>query len=237
MDEHASPIGPASSRDAVERRGDWTVEREELFAWLTATASQAASVYAGAVAILRDDQIPGRHYFIWHTIREIRSVLPRAINGGGTVRFEPAPLISALAAAWRQDELPLAELGAADASAEPDVSGELPTLTISLAVASAVVRLVNGSEAVRIRFSDANQQALAKVLGRDVPPYVAIAWSKAFADAPKYAHIPDKPHPIDETANAVEGFLAFEATLMTITRKSFENMDELDAILARANRS
>jgi hypothetical protein len=110
-------------------------------------------------------------------------------------------------------------------------------VSVSPAVAAAVAELISAHDAVAPRFREANQKALTTILGRDVPPYVARAWTKAFEDAPKYAHVPDLPHPVDETANAIEGFQGFEATLMTITRKSFENMDELDAILARANRS
>ena len=41
----------------------------------------------------------------------------------------------------------------------------------------------------------------------------------------------------DVRRSAIEHFHAFESTLMTITRRSFENMDELDDILQRANSS
>lgn len=229
----------------VEPRGPWNDGRRDLLGWLGENAPLACTIYEGAVAIIDDDGIPGRNYFIWHAVREIRAAIPRAINGPSR-RFDADPHVKKLAAAWRADGQPLAapasglmgaEPGGIEPGAEPDPSQGPSTITISQEVAAAVVHLVNEFELGSTKFSDANQQALTNILGREVPGHIGKAWTDAFKLAPKFAHLPDKPPTIDELGNAVTGFYEFEDTLMTITRKSFENMDDLDAILASTKRS
>jgi hypothetical protein len=202
-------------------------------------APSVAAVYAGAVVIVNDNDIPGRDLFVWHAIREIRRVLPVALNGGvRTTWWNSTAQIRGIARQWRREMLPLSGGVSASAAAEPTSASSSPDgYRISAELADSIARLIEASEAVGTTLTESNQQALSGVLGREIPTYVVRAWSKAFEMAPGYAHIPDKPHDIDVIANAIEQFEAFESTLMTITRKSFENMDELDDILRRANRS
>lgn len=230
----------------MDARGPWNDDRFDLLHWLEENAPLACTIYQGAVAIVEDDGIPGRNYFIWHAVREVRAAIPRAINGPSK-RFDADPHIKRLAAAWRVAGHSLTDPGGGlldvsqprgiDPGAEPDPSQAPSTFTISQEVAAAVVQLVNDFEGGSTRFSDANQRALTNILGREVPPHIGKAWSDAFKLAPKFAHLPNKPPTVDELNNAVTGFLAFERTLMTIIRKSFENMDDLDAILASTKRS
>ena len=219
-------------------RGDWTPDRLELYQWLDARAPSVAPVYAGAVAIVDDDEVPGRDLLIWHAIREMRNGLPVALAGGGRkARWDPTSQIKAVANVWRRERLPINEGGVVLEAADPDSSGSDRVYRVSSELVDLISQLIADSEAVGTSLTEANREALSSVLGRDVPVYVAHAWSKAFEQAPKFAHISDRPHQLDVTENAVREFASFENTLMTITRKSFENMDELDDILRRANGS
>jgi hypothetical protein len=223
----------------VPASGDWSPDRRELHAWLEEIAPSVAPVYAGAVAIIDDTRIPARDLFIWHAIREIRRVLPLALNGGGRTKWwSSTSQIKTIARHWRGEGLPMSNDHGASAAAEPTSAAEPPdSVVISAVLAGEIARLIEESEAVGTKQSESSQIALSSVQGSAVPPYVAEAWTKAFENAPGYAHIPDKPHDLDVIANATDQFKVFESTLMTITRRSHENMDELDDILARANGS
>ena len=67
------------------------------------------------------------------------------------------------------------------------------------------------------------------------PQYVVNNWNKLFRDAEGFAHARDKPLPEEADGEWVKKFFEFEMILMTLSKRSYENLDDLDDVLKRAN--
>lgn len=248
---------PDPSAHSASPRGPWNPKRTELHQWLADKAPLAASIYAGAVAIVADDEIPSRNYFLWHAIREIRSHLPHVINEGTTRRFDAGGYIQEVGTRWDRAGLPRdpargaddaeadpddvqpppAGTGPLDEDLEPDPSGRRGTTTIDANVTDAIVTMINAQASVGTKFRAANQKALTKIFGREVTEYAAKVWTEAFERSADKAHLGNEAPGIDLLDEAVEWFERFEGALMTITNRNYENQDLLDALLEEANGS
>jgi len=87
---------------------------------------------------------------------------------------------------------------------------------------------------------------LAGALGREdalallsaqgpVPAYVVENWRKLYRDVQAFAHARDEPLPTESDGEWVAKFFAFEQILMALSKRSYENLDDLDALLERTN--
>ena len=68
-----------------------------------------------------------------------------------------------------------------------------------------------------------------------VPRYVVENWRKLYRDVQKFAHARDEPLPAEADGEWVANFFAFEQILMALSKRSYENLDDLDALLERTN--
>ena len=68
-----------------------------------------------------------------------------------------------------------------------------------------------------------------------VPRYVAENWKKLYRDAEAFAHVRTEPLPVEADDEWVAKFFALEQVLMALSKRSYENLDDLDILLERAN--
>ena len=68
-----------------------------------------------------------------------------------------------------------------------------------------------------------------------VPRYVVENWKRLYSDVHKFAHVGDEPLPAEADGEWVAKFFAFEQILMALSKRSYENLDDLDSLLERAN--
>jgi hypothetical protein len=214
----------------------WTAKRLGLRDWLQRTAPQLAEVYAGAVTMAFDRNFPGRVVFVWHAIREIRNRLPDAVASEvDSSSLEYRQLVDAIQRCWIDDGWPNDGAIALSDSREPSASGPA-RYEVSRDLLLAVGRLVGGHAAIADRNLANAQRLLDAVAGSAVPAYVVRTWRAGGRRAHKLAHVHNKPVDPDDEASLESDFTAFEAGLMTIANRSYENMDDLDEILGSANR-
>lgn len=214
----------------------WTEKRLRLHEWLQRTAPQLAQVYAGAVTMAFDPDFPGRVVFVWHAMREIRNRLPDAVAGEvASSSLEYGNLAEDIQRCWLDDGLPNdGEITPTDQS-EPSASGPARH-EVSRDLLVAVGRLVGGHAGIADRNLANAQRLFEAVTGSAPPAYVIRSWLRSGRQAVKLAHVRNKPIDPDDEASLESEFAAFEAILMAIVNRSYENMDDLDEILGSANR-
>lgn len=214
----------------------WTERRRQLHGWFEQAAPNLAPLYAAAVRMTSDIDFPGRVVFVWHAIREIRNRLPDALAGGVRASLvEYGSLTGEIARRWVEDGWPEDGAIALTSAAEPSGMGPVRH-EISDGLLLAVARLV-ASHALLPNRNRANAVRLLEgVAGSTVPPYAVRAWVQRGRRAHKLAHVHNKPSASEDEASLAEQFAAFEADLMAIASRSYENMNDLDAILEAANR-
>jgi hypothetical protein len=100
----------------------------------------------------------------------------------------------------------------------------------------AVGRLVAEHAAIADRNRAKAQRLFEAVAGSTAPAYVVRTWLRGGRQAHKLAHVQNKPFDPDDEASLESEFAAFEAALVAIANRSYENMDDLDEILGSANR-
>jgi len=214
----------------------WNAKRRRLLSWLERSAPQVAPVYAGAVWLACDVDFPGRVVFVWHAIREIRNRLPDALAGeikGSHTQY--GDLAGEVVRCWVEDGWPEDGEIAVTGSAEPSASGRVQ-YEVSRAVMLAVGSLVVGHSAISTRNERDARRLFDAVAGSAVPAYVVQTWKRGGRRAHKLAHVHNKPVDPQDEASLYSDFAAFEAVLMAIGNRSYENMDNLDEILGSANR-
>ena len=214
----------------------WTPERQVLLAWLENASPQLASVYAGAVVIATDSAFPGRVVFVWHAMREIRNRLPDALAGpleGSSVQY--GDLAAQIRRCWVDDGWPEDGSLALTEPSVPTASGP-ERHEVSRDMLVSVARLVAAHAQIGDRNQVNDRRLFESVAGTAVPLYAVQAWAKDRRRAHKLAHVHNKPPDPQDEASLDPDFSAFEAMLMVLANRSYENMDDLDEILASANR-
>jgi hypothetical protein len=214
----------------------WTAKRLGLGGWLQRIAPQLAEVYAGAVTMAFDRDFPGRVVFVWHAMREIRNRLPDAVAGEvASLSLQYRDLADEIQRCWIEDGWPNDGAIALTDPSEPSASGPAGH-EVSRDLLLAVGRLVAGHAAIADRNLANAQRLFDAVAGSAAPAYVIRTWVRGGRQAHKLAHVQNKPVEPDDQASLESEFAAFEATLMVIANRSYENMDDLDEILGSANR-
>jgi hypothetical protein len=229
-------VGSAGALPGSPAASCWTPKRLQLRGWLARTAPQIAEVYAGAVTMVFDRGFPGRVVFVWHAMCEIRNRLPDAVAGEvAASSLEYRDLADEVHRCWVEDGRPSdGEIALGD-PAEPSASGPARH-EVSRDLLLAVGRLVAGHAAVAGRNRANAQRLFDAVAGPAAPAYAVRAWLRGGRQAHKLAHVRNKPvDPKDEDSLESE-FADFEAALLAIASRSYENMDDLDEILGSANR-
>jgi hypothetical protein len=229
-------VGSAAADPGASADSCWTDKRLMLRDWLQRTAPQLAEVYAGAVTMAFDREFPGRVVFVWHAMREIRNRLPGAVAGKvASSPVEYGVLAEDIQRCWREDGLPNdGEIAPTDPS-EPSASGPA-RYEVSRDLLVAVGRLVGGHAGIADRNLANAQRLFEAVTGSAPPPYVIRSWVRSGRQAVALAHVRNKPVDPGDEASLESEFVAFEAILMAIVNRSYENMDDLDEVLGSANR-
>jgi hypothetical protein len=223
-----SAVGPSDSC--------WTAERKELRAWLGRLAPQLADLYAGAVAIATNDTFPGRVIFVWHAIREIRNRLPDVLAGEvASSNVQYSDLTKQICRCWVTDGWPEDGSLPLDIVSEPSVSGP-ERYEISRKMLAAISDLVSQYVAIERRNEEKAERLFETVAGAAVPTYVVKTWLRGGRKAHKLAHLSNKLANSNDEGSLASDFAAFEGVLMTISKRAYENMDDLDEILDSANR-
>ena len=237
-------VGPGSAEDDLPAStgpdgvGEtwWTSERRALVEWLDTHAPALTPLYRGALSLAMRDSFPGRAHFIAHAIREIRNRLPGALG----------PEVECLGAGYEQVTDKIQRRWIEEGFRE---DGSLVSLKESVATASgpgyfevsfeflaSVGRLIENHTAAQMN-RKARERSGFGALGEydQSPQHVVENWNNLFPDAQGFAHARDKPLPEGADAEWVEHFLRFEQYLMVVQKHSYENLDELDTLLRKAN--
>jgi hypothetical protein len=237
----ASGVAPDAAGSAAADPGPsaascWTAKRLRLRDWLERTAPHLAPVYVGAVAMVFDVDFPGRLVYVWHAIREIRNRLTDAVAGevdASSIQY--GDLVGEVRRCWVEDGWPHDGVVALGDPSEP-LAGGPERYEVSRELLLAVGGLVAGHAAIEDRNQANAQRLFEAVAGSAAPAYVVRAWARGGRKAHKLAHVHNKPANPDDEAALESEFAAFEAALLAIANRSYENMDDLDEILGSANR-
>ena len=119
-------------------------------------------------------------------------------------------------------------------TAEPSSEGPL-RIEISPALFTAVEELVIGHEVIAPRMVDGANRLFRALSGTAVPRYVVDSWLAATKRAERFAHLRTKPLTVEKVREFEEIFERCEQLLVAMANRSYENMDELDELLAAAN--
>jgi len=181
-----------------------------------------------------DRQFPGRVWFMAHALRDIRNRLPDAIAGPvkhSNTQYKD--LAAAISDQWTRDGHEATSVSASD-DGRPSLDGPA-RIEISPALFAAVEELVGGHEAIGPRMVEGASRLFSALSGTAVPRYVVDSWLVATKRAEKFAHLRTKPLSAEKVREFEEIFERCEHLLVAMANRSYENMDELDELLAAAN--
>lgn len=218
----------------------WAPKQAALVGWLNRHAPAVEPFYRGALLLAAFDRFPGRVHFLTHAIREIGNSLPSALGPKvkkKTVGYEG--LTKAIRDRWLAEGLPEDGRPQPPEASVPSTSGP-QRQEVSVGFLGSVGRLIaehNKAETNR----EAREKAKFGALG-DLGPNPADVisnWGRWAREAVEFVHARTEPLPAEADAEWLEKFNLFEQDLqklMIIARPAHENLDDLDILLAKANR-
>jgi len=213
----------------------WLPERAALHRWLQQNAPGLAPVYQAGLLMAMDETFPGRVWFVAHAIREIRNRLPDALAGEiASTRTNYMDLAEEIRVRWIDEGLPDDGSSPLAGRSVPSASGA-ERFEVSAALLTAVAELMAGHTNATENNEQRARRLFEAVGGPSPPSYVVKSWLKGTRWANKYAHVRNKPLPLEVEAELADNFVAFEASLLAISNRSYENMDALDELLDSAN--
>lgn len=237
-------VGPGSSGDDLPAStgpdgvGEtwWTSERRALVKWLDTQAPALTPLYEGALSLAACESFPGRVHFIAHAIREIQNRLPGAL--GPMVKRRDADyeqLTDKIQQRWVEEGLPEDGSLASLNETVPTASGP-GYREVSLEFLNSVGCLIEDHTAAKMNRTERERSNFSALGEHGHSPQQAVSnWRKLVRKAHKFAHAWDTPLPTEADAEWVENFFRFEKYLMDLQRPSYENLDELDRLLEKAN--
>ena len=182
------------------------------------------------------DSFPGRVHFVAHAIREIRNRLPGAL-GPKVARRDAGyeGLTDKIREQWLAEGLPGDGRLPPPAESAPSASGPARR-DVSVEFLASVGRLVKSHNEAQENRRTRDEYAFDALSDRSpIPRYVVENWRKLYRDVQGFAHARDEPLPESADGEWVEKFFEFEALLLAISKRSYENLDDLDSLLKRAN--
>lgn len=214
----------------------WTPQRVELLDFFEENAPALAPLYRGALSLAMLDSFPGRVHFVAHAIREIRNRLPGAL-GPKVARRDASyeSLTDKVREQWHAEGLPDDGRLLSLAESAPSLSGP-SRRDVSVEFLASVGQLVKSHNEAKENRRTREKYAFDTLSDQaPIPRYVVENWSKLYRDVHGFAHAADEPLPADADGEWVEKFFKFEVLLMAISKRSYENLDDLDSLLERAN--
>jgi hypothetical protein len=226
---------PGTTSHAVRDDG-WTPQRLRVRAWLRERAPNLAPAYEATIRLAADPTFPGRACFMAHALRDMRNRLPNAIAGpvkGSNTRY--AHLADLVTKCWMEDGLP--SDGSSPVITGREASAEGPArFEVSATLITAVGELVTGHLAIPSRKEEGARRLWATIGGQPAPDYAIRTWLAATNQIERFAHLRDKPLTQEDVERFEEIFSTCDRALIAMANRSYENMDEIDAILGSANR-
>ena len=220
----------------IDAESWWTPDRIALLGWLENNAPALAPLYGGALSLAMLDSFPGRMHFVAHAIREIRNRLPGAL--GTTVKRRNAGyehLTDKIRERWLAEGLPEDGRLPPPAESAPSASGRLRR-DVSVEFLASVGRLIEAHDEAQANKRAREEHAFGTLSDRGPSPrYIVENWKTLYPDAHEFAHAADEPRPAEADREWVANFFAFEGVLMTISKPSYENLDDIDKLLERTN--
>ena len=182
------------------------------------------------------DSFPGRAHFVAHAIREIQNRLPGAL--GPKVARRDADyegLADKIREQWLAEGFPDDGGLLPPAESAPSPSGH-PRRDVSVEFLGSVGQLVESHNEAQENRRTREKYAFDAMSDQGpIPRYVVENWRKLYRDVHGFAHARDEPLPADADGEWVERFFTFEGLLMAFSKRSYENLDDLDSLLERAN--
>lgn len=217
----------------------WTPQRVELHDFLEENAPALAPLYRGALWLAMLDSFPGRVHFVALAIREIRNRLPGALGPKVASRDAGRPGYEGLAdkirEQWLAEGLPEDGRLLPLAESTPSLSGP-PRREVSLKLLASVGGLVKSHSEAQNNKRTREKYAFDSLSDPGpAPRYVVENWNKLYDDVHGFVHAANEPFAADADHEWVEKFFKFETLLMAISKRSYENLDDLDSLLQRAN--
>ena len=226
--------------EALPMGGDaWTPRRMHLRQWFRDNAPPLEGLYSAAVELLTNDGFPGRAYLIAHCGRELANRLPDYVTGPArSTRVQYKNELDAIADLWEQAGLPIdgSIPRVVGSAADTGVDGHVP---LPVLVADRLSKLIRDHRAARQRPRDA---ALRLFAGSPEPsddpalgPLVG-QWIRIGRFFVGRAHAGTDAAKIPDVDDVIENFELFETMLAALFGRLSETMDEIDDLLAEANR-
>ena len=207
----------------------WTSRRRTIREWLETNAPQLAEMYAGALRLLHNTELPAQPRFVAHAVREICNRLPDAVNGPEeSSRVQYPKLVGRLDSLWQEMPPSLAP------GLEPH-----DTVPVSAAIVRQLEDLVlahREPSATRAKAAQRMFEALAPDnagVGHELRPVIN-QWMGLGRWSTRTCHVPNN----DDRCSRAElehQFQLFENTLASVFEQFYQPLSELDEILEEAN--
>ena len=217
-----------------------TEKRLELLEWFRRNAPSLGELYEGAVILLFGESlIPGRSRFITHAVREIRNRLPDAVGGSRSTRLDYVNKLDQIARLWQEEGL----LTNGPFPIENDSDGFDPSIKIPVPrrVYEKVSILVKDHLNARERPEDIARRLFIGIAPENeqfidqLRPTV-LRWLEICDWFMKFVHDSGKTDTDILTDEFVNNFKSFEDMMYSLLGSFFATTEELDAILAKANK-
>ena len=219
----------------------WPSDRQRIREWLTQNSEQLADLYAGAVELLQMSSLPGKLRFVCHAVREIRNRLPDVIagsNAGG--RLDYTARVNTLSELFERNGF-LEESGSLYVVSDDAVNPSAATVQyvrlteeVYLSVRELITDHRRASSSVRARAQqlfDAGHP-YSGLHSQQIQPVVS-TWMDTTQWFMVRAH--ESLRESNDEGDLESKFEQFEQCLLPFAHSFFENMEDVDAILAEAN--
>ena len=198
-------------------------------------ANHLAPIYRAALRMTMEESFPGRVHLVAHAMREIRNRLPDAI--AGVVKPGPSyqDLATKVRSRWEKEGLPSDGPLSLSATLEPSTSGP-EQYEVSVELLRVVADLVDANVRTTGNSRRQARRMFEAIWGEPPPSYVVDNWFRTKDWISKHMHVDNKAHGPEADTEVAAIFGAFENALFAISNRSYQNLEELDEILASANR-
>ena len=233
MTDERPPIDPRASRSS--REVWWTAKRMRLYRWFQEGAGHLAPIYCAAVRMTMEESFPGRVHLVAHAMREIRNRLPDAVAGVVKPGRNYHDLATKVRSRWETEDFPSDGPLSFSTTLEPSTSGP-EKYEVSVELLRVIADLVDANARATGNSRRQAGRLFEAIWGEPPPAYVVDNWFRTEDWIRKHMHLDNKTHGPEADTEVAAIFGAFEKALLAISNRSYENLEELDEILASANR-
>ena len=233
----------SADTEGLDLTDEMSARQRRLFELLFRQGQELARMYVGALAIIRERRNPAAAYFVAHAARELVNrfpdyyLLPNDTQRGSRVEYVSE--MDYIAPRWRK-AFPLPTVTASPAPVAASKAHLDRTLSTSLF--RRVDKFMEKHLQVRVRLSDKVTKLFETIqivpAGADALHVKASVkrWLALPSWLHRRAHLGDRSQTAPDFDECVAQFTVVEAYLYSILSEFYESVEQLDAILAEANR-